>query len=172
MVKDENGNIIKDHPLYLATKDNAGVLGKLKDDMEGDYINEFVGLRAKMYSVNNASNNNRMKAKGIPSNYVSREFNHSDYIEALLNETLECKYNCDLDELLGFDSNSRKSAMTSFNTIRSKDHKLSTVNITKLGLNAYDDKRYILNDGIHTLAHGHYRITEINRGRNPQAATD
>ena len=43
------------------------------------------------------------------------------------------------------------------NSIRSDHHKLFTYNINKIGLSAFDDKRFILNDGITTLAHGHHR---------------
>ena len=45
------------------------------------------------------------------------------------------------------------------NSIRSDHHKLFTYNINKIGLSAFDDKRFILDDGITTLAHGHHRIT-------------
>ena len=41
-------------------------------------------------------------------------------------------------------------------SIRSDLHKLYTYSIQKFGLSAFDDKRFILGDGIHTLAHGHY----------------
>ena len=44
------------------------------------------------------------------------------------------------------------------NSIRSDHHKLFTYNINKIGLSALDDKRFILDDGITTLAHGHHRI--------------
>ena len=43
------------------------------------------------------------------------------------------------------------------NNIVSKKHTLYSVNQTKIGLNAFNVKRYILEDGIHTLAHGHYK---------------
>ena len=43
------------------------------------------------------------------------------------------------------------------NTIRSDHHKLFTYNINKIGLSAFNDKRYILDDGISTLAHGHHQ---------------
>ena len=33
-----------------------------------------------------------------------------------------------------------------------------TVQMTKLCLDAFDDKRYILENGVDTLAYGHYRI--------------
>ena len=41
-------------------------------------------------------------------------------------------------------------------SIRSDLHKLYTYSIQKIGLSAFDDKRFILGDAIHTLAHGHY----------------
>ena len=44
------------------------------------------------------------------------------------------------------------------NSIRSDLHKLFTYNINKIGLSAFNDKRYILDDGITTLAHGHHQI--------------
>ena len=40
------------------------------------------------------------------------------------------------------------------NIIRSKEHQLSTISQSKLALSAYDTKRWIMDDGIHTLAYG------------------
>ena len=34
--------------------------------------------------------------------------------------------------------------------------------MNKKCLSAYDDKRYILPDGVHTIAHGHFRIADLN----------
>ena len=42
--------------------------------------------------------------------------------------------------------------------IKSKNHRLHINRLNKLGLSAIDDKRWIQSYGIHTLAHGHYRI--------------
>ena len=44
------------------------------------------------------------------------------------------------------------------NMIRSEKHKLYTVTQNKTSLSAYDDKRYILDDGISTLPYGHYSL--------------
>ena len=41
--------------------------------------------------------------------------------------------------------------------IESKHQSMSTVEKLKIELTAFDDKRYILDDGIHTLPYGHYR---------------
>ena len=45
------------------------------------------------------------------------------------------------------------------NYIRSYKHKLFNISQRKIALNPFDNKRYILNDGIHTLGLGHYRTT-------------
>ena len=49
---------------------------------------------------------------------------------------------------------------SSMNRIQSKEHKLQTIEMTKLIFQPFDDKRYILEDGINTLPFGHYSITD------------
>ena len=44
------------------------------------------------------------------------------------------------------------------NVIRSHKHNVFTEEVNKVALSANDDKGYILEDGINTLALGHYRI--------------
>ena len=39
--------------------------------------------------------------------------------------------------------------------IQSKKHKLGTYEINKISLSYFDDKRYVLDDGIHTLSYFH-----------------
>ena len=39
--------------------------------------------------------------------------------------------------------------------IRSKKHKIGTYDVNKISLSCFDDKMYILNDGIRTLAYFH-----------------
>ena len=41
-------------------------------------------------------------------------------------------------------------------TFRSKNHTVYTVDQCKVGLKRYDDKRWILQDGVTTRPHGHY----------------
>ena len=42
--------------------------------------------------------------------------------------------------------------------IKSKNHKIYTYKSNEIYLSAFDDKRYILDDGINTLPYGHKDI--------------
>ena len=42
--------------------------------------------------------------------------------------------------------------------IQSKKHKMGTYKINKISLSVFDDKRFVLNGGIHTLAYFHKGI--------------
>ena len=42
-------------------------------------------------------------------------------------------------------------------TFRSQKHVIFTINQRKVGLTRYDDKRYILSDGVSTRAHGNFK---------------
>ena len=53
----------------------------------------------------------------------------------------------------------KKRTMANMKQIRSYKHQLYTVNLNKIGLSSYDDKRYICDDGVTTLAHGHRSVT-------------
>ena len=47
--------------------------------------------------------------------------------------------------------------------IQSKKHKLGTYEIDKISLSCFDDKRYVLDDGIYTLSYFHKNnVTSYN----------
>ena len=52
----------------------------------------------------------------------------------------------------------RECRMESMLSFRSYNHQLYTISLNRTGLNPFDDKRYILDDGVCTLAHGHWTI--------------
>ena len=54
----------------------------------------------------------------------------------------------------------KEQQFASMNCIRSKNHNLMTLKINKVGISCYDNKRYILDDNINTLAHGHYKTKQ------------
>jgi hypothetical protein len=52
----------------------------------------------------------------------------------------------------------RKIEHTKYRLFRSRAHKLETVMCCDVALSPYDDKRYVLDDDMATLAYGHARI--------------
>ena len=49
--------------------------------------------------------------------------------------------------------------------IQSKKHKIGTYEINKISLSCFDDKRFVLDDGIHTLAYFHKDLKKIDSRR-------
>ena len=45
----------------------------------------------------------------------------------------------------------RKIIRHKMKKIQSKKHKMGTYEISKISLSVFDDKRFVLNDGVHTL---------------------
>lgn len=118
---------------------NKKVTGKMKDETAGDPIQEFVGLRPKMYSFvlkRNGLEKQEKKAKGVKKSVTKRDIRHADFKNCLFKQT---QY---------------EHSMTQ---IRSQNHQLQTVKLTKTSLSPYDDKRFISADGYTTFAHGHYK---------------
>jgi len=93
-----------------------------------------------MYSLLIPSNVKKCqkKAKGIKKHFVRKNVRYTDFLDVL--------------------RRTKNNTIARFNTFRSKNHIVNTVQLSKLCLSALDDKRYILKDGVHTLAHGHWRL--------------
>ena len=49
----------------------------------------------------------------------------------------------------------KKNIRHKMNRIQAKNHKIGIYKIDKISLSCFDDKRFILDDGIHTLAYFH-----------------
>jgi hypothetical protein len=120
----------KDHPNYDPT--NAKVLGKFKCETNGVPIGEWVGLKAKMYALR-VGGKDKMTGKGCPKGAL-KKYTTLDVYKHVLEEDSQTK--------------------VSFNCIRSKNHQLHTMNITKVGLTNFDNKRFYLTN-IDSLAYGH-----------------
>ena len=126
-----------DHPSGIPFGFNKKVLGMFKDEVNGNVIDEFVGLRAKLYSYKMFEGEESKKCKGVKKSVVKKSITHEDYKTCLL---------------------TGKEQLRKQNIIRSYEHEVYTEEVNKVALSANDDKRYILEDGINTLALGHYRI--------------
>ncbi len=138
----DTSNYEKDHPLF--SNKNKKVVGFYKDECGGNKILRFCGLRSKLYAYevdrlmgdNGEWNYNvqKKKCKGIRKYIIKKKITIDDYEECLI---------------------SGQSQHRSMNTIRSRKHNVGSERINKTALSADDDKRIILEDGIHTLAIGH-----------------
>jgi len=111
---------------------NKKVPGMFKDETGGKIISEFVGLRAKSYAFDMDSDEFK-KCTGVKKYVANKERRLSDYKNCLF---------------------SGRQQLRPMNVIRSHHHEVFTEQVNKIGLSADDDKRIILPDRIHTLAHG------------------
>jgi len=114
------------------SNDNKKVIGKLKDEAAGKPILEFVGLKSKMYSYTIGYEEHK-KAKEVKKNVVKIEIKHRDYLDVLFN---------------------KKTMHHQMNTIRSESHQINSYHLNKASLSPYDDKRYLLDDGITSFEYG------------------
>ena len=130
----------KDHPLY--TTANMKAVGKFKDELKGNRMLKFVGLRPKLYSYiyeQDGITIEKNTAKGVKKRVKNTKLKFDDYEQCM--KIMQVK-------------------KVTMNCIRSDHHKLFTYEIKKIGLSSYDDKRYICDDGVTTRAHGHFANEE------------
>ena len=125
------------HPSGIPTGCNKKVLGKFKDEVGGRCIEEFVGLRSKLYSYKMFEGEENKKCKGVKQGVVKNCLTHKNYKECL---------------------EDGKEKMRKMNVIRSYNHEVFTEEVNKVALSADDDKRYIREDGIKTYAWWHHKI--------------
>ena len=104
----------------------------MKDEYGGKSILKFVGLKSKMYSILDESNNENSTSKGHNAIIEFQEFYDTLFKKNILRHTMR--------------------------GIKSKNHNLGTYETNKRSLSCFDDKRYILKNGINTLAYGHKDI--------------
>ena len=147
---------------------NKKVPGKFSDEKPTEIIKELIALKPKMYSIlteklvckkvheceeycfqggrqlcerthectDACFYGHKVTAKGIAKT-AQKKISHEDYRGVLENQS---------------------TTMTSSRTIRSFNHNLYSISIKKRGLSSFDDKKWVLDDGISTLSYGHYMI--------------
>ena len=119
------------HPSGIPTGCNKKVLGMFKDKAGGKITDEFVGLRAKLYSYK------MQKCKGVKKLVVKNSITHEDYKNCLF---------------------TGKEQLRKMNVIRSHKHDIYTEEVNKVAFSSSDDKRHILEGQTATFALGNYRI--------------
>ena len=131
----DNSDYPESSPYF--NKTNKKVIGKFKDEAASIPITEFIGLKSKMYSYVKEDETGNRTAKGIKKSVIKNDIKHENYKQTLFNnEQMHHK----------------------MKTIRSQRHQIGSYEINKASLCSYDDKRFLLEDGIFSLAYGHYLI--------------
>lgn len=115
---------------------NKKKIGLMKDENGGKIMKFFVGLRSKSYCHKLDLGGETKKLKGIKKNVVDK-LKFYDYQRCL---------------------NEKEIVYRSMHIFKSIQHTLFTRFVNKIALSSNDDKRFICNDNINTLAWGHYKI--------------
>ena len=103
----------------------------MKDECEGRAIDEVIAIRSKLYSVLEGGQKIIRKAKGVKKNAIKKETRHEQYKEALFE---------------------RRHFLHEMNMICSEGHEIHSMRVNKVSLSLLDTKRWIADDGVHTLA--------------------
>lgn len=136
----DTSNLPENHPCYIAERKK--IPGLFSDETNGDLMTEFCALRSKSYSykIGIDSSKEEIRAKGVRGHVVKNHMTFEDHRRCLFE---------------GMDSVVNRHPNIS---IRSFSHQLTTIRTNKITYNNYDDKRVVLEDKVHTLAHGHYSL--------------
>ena len=90
-----------------------------------------------MYSLINVERNEKKTGKGINRTVLKKNIDFEDYLSVLTNK----------------DQKHDK-----MNSLRNYKQEMFSIEQNKVSLSSYDDKRYILSDGICSLSYGHCNI--------------
>lgn len=132
----DTSNLPEDHPCFISERKK--IPGLFSDETDGLVMTEFCALLAKSYAYI-LDGREKIRAKGIRRHVVKNHMTFNDHKKCLFGEEeMDVK---------------RENV-----SIRSFKHQLMTIKSNKLTFNNFDDKRVILEDKIHTLAHGHYSL--------------
>ena len=94
----------------------------MKDEYGGVIIDQFIGLKSKMYSIKKIDGSECSTAKG---RNIATEYN--EFKDVLFNKRI---------------------IRHKMKRIQAKKHKIGTYEIDKISLSCFDDKRFVLDDGV------------------------
>jgi len=152
------GNPFKIANLVKELADHKGKLGAMKLENQTSFIQEYVGLAAKMYSlkmVGHADHNGDLKGdgvieeyrkgKGVPTRALLANTTHETYKQMIFNPTMN---------------------RVTFRTLRSKDHVVQQLEIDRKMLTAYNDKVFAFSQ-FESRPLGHHRNHEHSAAEQP-----
>ena len=108
----------------------------MNNEFKGQIISGFAESKSKMYSLIAGNGGKVKRAKGVNKN-VAKNMGHKEFVDALINKIV---------------------MRHDMKRIQSKLHRIRTYDVCKMSLSYFDDKRYILDDGINSLTYFHKYI--------------
>ena len=112
----------------------------MKDEYGGSIIDQFIRLKSKVYSIKKINGNEFSTTEGVN---IATEFN--EFKDVLFNK-----------KIIGHK----------MKRIQGKKHKIGTYEIDKIYLSCFDDKRYVLDDNVNTLAYFHKDCNKCDKNNN------
>jgi hypothetical protein len=129
-----------------------GRLGALKLENETSFILEFAGLASKMYSLlmvdREGQQHTHMKGKGVPKRVLAAQASHKQYMQ-MIAEPFE--------------------STATFSALRSRNHVVERLQVSKRMLTAYNDKVFQLS-AQESRPLGHWRNRQTTAA--PPASSD
>lgn len=104
---------------FLFSNQNRQVLGKFKDELNSEPALEFVGLKAKIYSLK-FGKRRKKRAKCVSTHVVRKQITHQHYLDCL---------------------QKLKTTIAKQTRIGQEKLQIFTFQQNKIGLSLYDDKR-------------------------------
>ena len=99
----------------------------------------FAGLKSKLhYYLTNVDGKENKTGKGV-NKHVVKNIRHKEFVDVLFN---------------------RRVMRHRMKRIQSKLHRIGTYEVYKIYLSCFDEKRYILDDDINSLAYFHNDISD------------
>ena len=127
------------------SKQHASKLGFWKDELQGSRMKEFVGLRSKTYAylLEEAAQKTTLKSKckGVTKGY---------------------KKTLDFHQFKKCVETFAKTTVKQYH-IRASNHVVKTLKVHKTCFSSFDDKRYLMPCGIHSVAYGSRLIAKVER---------
>ena len=99
----------------------------MKDELGSKVISEFIGLKSKIYPLISVDDEEKIRAKD-----VNRKLKYSEFVDVLSN---------------------KKVLRRNMKRIQSRRHRLGTYDVFKVSLSCFGDQRYVLDNGIDSLAY-------------------
>ena len=99
----------------------------MKNLQKGKPICKYVGIKSKIHCIFSDDGKKSNTAKRVNTAIELNEYKDILFIKTVIRHKMK--------------------------TIQSKKHKIGTYEVKKISLSCFDDKRYILDDGVHTPAY-------------------